>query len=78
MREAGAGMDASANACDDMARGRRRGEVEMCVDAGGRQECSSMTRARGADASWAGFEDGGADGVGRRVGRRRGRPASRR
>jgi hypothetical protein len=30
----------------------RRGEAEMCVDAGGRQECASTTRARGAEASW--------------------------
>jgi hypothetical protein len=25
----------------------------MCVDAGGRQECASTTRARGAEASWS-------------------------
>jgi hypothetical protein len=78
VREAGAGMDATVNVCDDMARGRHRGEAEMCVDAGGGQECASTTRARGAEASWAGSDDGGADGVGRRVGRRRGRRASRR
>ena len=30
----------------------RRGEAEMCVDAGGGQECASTTRARGAEASW--------------------------
>jgi hypothetical protein len=32
--------------------------------------------AAGAEASWGGSDDGGADGVGRRVRRRRGRRAS--
>jgi hypothetical protein len=54
VREAGAGMDAVADVCCDMARGQRRGEAEMCVDVEARQECASTTRARGVGKSWGG------------------------
>lgn len=47
MREAGAEMDVAADVCCGMARGQRRGEVEMCVDVGARQEYASTTRACG-------------------------------